>query len=217
MKHVQKSLFLLSFFSCFFHFFAFSDFSNVLLIINYNHPHYETLDFIKELYKPFFPSIVFYGPQEHSDVHLYDHSKGYLSYLVIADAMKKYPSYGGYLFCHDDCIMLPWQFSSFDTKKIWVPRFPYLSSFTGNPINLEIGINWHFWSSDWCYPAAKKAYDETPQLYKNILAQNWGASHVLLAYSDIVYIPAQYATDFINLATIYGKHPGQTHLNSNRL
>ena len=42
------------------------NYSNILLIINYNHANYEKLNnYIANLYKTFFPNIVFIIPNEY--------------------------------------------------------------------------------------------------------------------------------------------------------
>lgn len=187
-------------------------FNNILVIINYNFPYYQSIPFIKNLYKQYFPNIVFYGEQPHPGIHAYHEHYGALSYFAIADAMERYPQYEGYLFCHDDCIMHPWRFKNFDITKIWFAKLQWLHADCGNTGNIEKGLDafpdWFWWDSEFGAEAMKKAYDETPATYKAMLEQNWGKSNVVVAYSDIVYIPKQYKNDFIKLAKIYYKYRG---------
>ncbi|MGE0206507.1 MAG: hypothetical protein AB7R69_01535 [Candidatus Babeliales bacterium] len=215
MATTKKYLILASLVLCFvgstwWHLRSKSPFNNVLLIINYNFPYYQSIPFIKTIYKDYFPNIVFYGEKEHPNVHtLYQHY-GALSYQVIADAMQRYPDYEGYLFCHDDCIMQPWQMLNADTKKIWFAKLMWLHRETGNPGNIELGLqafpDWFWWKSEFGSTAMQKAYEQTPEQYKKMLAHNWGASNVVVAYSDIVYIPKQYRNDFMTLSGIYYKN-----------
>ncbi len=189
-----------------------SHFSKILLVINYNFPYYQSIPFIQKLYKPYFPNIVFYGERPHPEVHSFAQQYGALSYLAIADAMERYPHYDGYLFCHDDCIMHPWRFKNLDQTKIWFAKLPWLHADTGNPGNIEKGLDafpdWFWWKSEYGAEPMKKAFDETPSNYKAVLEQNWGKSNVVVAYSDIVYIPKQHRKDFMQLAKIYYKHKG---------
>ena len=82
---------------------------DILLIINYNHLHYESIDFLKNFYSPYFPHIVIYGPSL-DEIDFCDHDTALFSYKTIAHAMHKYPGYAGYLFIHDDVMMNPKNF-----------------------------------------------------------------------------------------------------------
>ena len=85
----------------------YAHFHDVLLVINYNWPHYQTIDFIKSLYGDYFPNMVFYGPIGSNEVIQCSHNHGAYSYLAIVDAMERYPHFSGYLYVHDDCLILP--------------------------------------------------------------------------------------------------------------
>ncbi|MDZ4152650.1 hypothetical protein, partial [Methylicorpusculum sp.] len=76
-------------------------FDDVLLIINYNHPHYQTIDFLKKIYGKSFSHIVFYGEKPDSRVHTVSHHYGWYGYRALADAMKRYPHFRGYLYTND--------------------------------------------------------------------------------------------------------------------
>ena len=184
-----------------------SNLSNVLLIINYNHAHYESIPLLKEIYKPYFKNIVFYGPERHPDVNFCAHNKGYLSYICIADAMKNYPQSEGYLFLMDDCILNAWLLKNLDTSKIWFPAYiGFLNSDFPKPLNVTKGLqatNWYWWNTEWGCKSITEAFNKIPDNYKEVLAQNWGESNVVAAYSDIVYIPLCYKNDYIELATIF--------------
>ena len=83
-------------------------FNNVLLIINYNHAHYDSMALLEEMYKPYFANIVFYGPEEYPGVHQLSHYRGYFSYLCISDAMNRYPDFDGYFFLNIQMNLLNW-------------------------------------------------------------------------------------------------------------
>lgn len=180
---------------------------NILLIVNYNFAHYESIPLIKKIYQPYINTIVFYGPEEHPDVHLIRHINGYLSYLCIADAMERYPDFDGYLFLMDDCILNAWNLKNPDLSKIWYPEI--MHNPRGHPINVTKGkdaTEWAWWHTQWGSEAIISAFNEIPENYKKVLAKNWGASNVVAAYSDLVYIPRSYKNQFIELATIFGRN-----------
>lgn len=203
MKFIKLLLCVLLVGQCF----AKTNLDNVLLIINYNFPYYESIPLLKDIYGKYFNHIIFYGPQKHADVHFYPHREGYYSYMCIAEAMQKYPQFDGYFFLHDDCILNAWFLENLDTSKIWVPDLPFYQHSRGNPINLQQKeIGWKWWKSEWGRTAIAKAFNEVPNTYKDILSKNWGNSNVVFGFSDIVFIPSRYKDQFLELAPIFGKY-----------
>ena len=184
-------------------------FENILLIINFNHAHYESIPLLKKIYKPFFNNIIFYGPSKHPEVVEFHHYKGYFSYLCIADAMEKYPNQSGYLFLMDDCILHPWFIRELDITKIWYSSIMFHLKEKGNPINIMQGSSattWVWWATQWGLKPTIKTFEEIHDHYKHILEMNWGKSTVVSAFSDLAYIPSKYQNNFIELAKIFGKH-----------
>lgn len=175
---------------------------DILLIINYNFPFYDSIKFLKDLYGPYFSHIVFYGPTEHPEVQLCEHHEGWFSYKGIADAMQKYPGFAGYLWIHDDLIINPWNLTRFDTNKVW--------NLTLEPKDLNLGMNavqgWHWWQKAVGYPAIKKVYDELEPKYKKILEHNLGEHMIAMGYGDMVYIPARCVQDFTVLCNLCAKY-----------
>lgn len=110
-------------------------FKDILLVIYYANPHFETIDFLKQLYSPVFKNIVFYGDRtQHVDIGEFDHEyedgdhgryhivytrNGYYLSRWIKDVLISYPGYAGYIFMQDDCIMQFWNFLNLDKNKIW--------------------------------------------------------------------------------------------------
>lgn len=157
---------------------------NILLIVNYNHPHYESIPLLKKIYGPYFKHIVFYGPYERPDVYFYPHQYGYFSYMCISDAMQKYPGFDGYLFLHDDCILNAWKIQDLDSSKIWFPLYGLLTTEEGQGIDLQLEAHavpgWYWWQTSMGCPAMTAAFNELPQNYKNILEENWVHCMLLL-------------------------------------
>ena len=180
---------------------------NILLIINYNHAHYESIPLLKEIYSPYFKNIVFYGPKKHKNVNFCAHNRGYLSYICIADAMKRYPHCDGYLFLMDDCILNAPLLKNLDTSKIWYLLYGFLNpEQLPQSLSLDKGPNateWCWWHTQWGCKPITAAFNKIPDHYKKVLAQNWGESNVVAAYSDIVYIPSQYKEQYSELATLF--------------
>ena len=184
---------------------------DVLLIINFNNPHYENILFLKSIYKDFFPNIVFCGDKKTDQVeYSYQGSmppynlRGHMSYKAIAKFMKKYPQYKGYLFVHDDCLINFWNLFRFDKNKIWISQPRYISF---NDIVREQGYRcWTeacFLDIRYLLKLFKKLSNQ--QYYNNLIKNKYGKQNLLWAFSDICYIPQKYSKDLILLDRYFNK------------
>jgi hypothetical protein len=156
---------------------------------------------LRKIYSPYFPHIVFYGPQEHAAVEFCDHYRGWFSYKDIALAMQKYPDYAGYLFINDDLIINPRNFERFNKDNIWM--CPAIK------INTELGYkatDWPWWPNETGCDAMEKIYPQLAPQYRNMLVYNQGEHTVLRGDSDIVYIPRECAHDYIQLCPLFAQH-----------
>ncbi len=191
-------------------------FDDILLIINYNHPHYISIPTLKEIYGKYFKHIIFYGPAEHPEVILCEHQQGFFSYQTITDAMNRFPHFAGYLYTHDDCIINPWNFIGYDKNKIWFPYWKKEAWVGNNPMysltwpifNLrqQSHATWYWWGSQWGRNPVSRALKQYPAQYKEILVKNIGAHRAIGAYADIVYIPQSLRNSYIQLANIFLQH-----------
>lgn len=178
--------------------------NDVLLIISYHQPHYETIPFLEKIYGTYFPHIVFYGLKSaHPKVELISDPREWLvSYKSLIHALQKYTKYKGYLWIQDDCIINPWNFYRFDKEKIW--HDPH------NNADLSLGKkaikNWVWWPSKWGCNVVKTFYDQLPKKYKEVLQYNCGNNTVCWGYSDIVFIPASVREDAIQVFSMCEKH-----------
>lgn len=184
--------------------------NEILLIINYNHAYYDSIPFLKEIYSPYFPHIVFDGPQYHPEVEYCDHHKGYFAYKILKTIMQKYPNYKGYLMVHDDCVIHPWNFKRFDQTKIWFST-TNKKSLTPDPIKgliyfpcpYNLPDRWNWWDMQIGFQAIAKAYNNFPTKNRLILSLNCeNENTILFGFSDVVYIPAKFKDDVIELCTI---------------
>jgi hypothetical protein len=197
---------------CFFFFFVFIsnligevrseenhiDFGRTLLIINYNHPHYQSIDFIRKIYSKAFPNIVFYGEEPHPSMIQYKHHFGWYCQNVIADAMVRWPDFEGYLCLQDDCFMNYWNYGRLDKGKIWLHHDANYFN-----INSANGNGWSWWDKDCGRTAILRTYPILPPFYKEILIRNVGNNCVIGGATDMVYIPARLKNDFITLVPLF--------------
>jgi hypothetical protein len=184
---------------------------NILCIVNYNYPHYNNIALLKEFYGDFFPNMVFYGPTKHEQVHQINHQgfiepgvilsqkiNGFYGYKDIADAMRRYPNYDGYLFTNDDCFINISRFKRLNPNKIWFIPLVYVNKNNS-------GTPWTPWflksSAGW--PAIERCYKNIPLKYWQTLCVNKIGYESCWAMSDLVYFPAKFKDDVIYLCDFF--------------
>lgn len=185
-------------------------FARTLLVIHFNHPFYANINFIKSLYAPFFPHIVFYGERPHPEVITIKTQTGFLHSPVIRDVFTRYPDFDGYLFLEDDCILNVWNCLAFDLNKVWLPANNKL----GSPIksepgflmaNMATGANskmW-WWPSHLGFAPTKIAYSKLLPRDLEIINANLGKDNAAGAVCDMFYIPGKYSADVIRLSELF--------------
>jgi hypothetical protein len=175
---------------------------DILLIINYHFPYYDSINLLKKIYSPYFPNIVFYGPQGHPGIEVCNHYQGWFSYKDIGMAMQKYPGYAGYLLINDDLIINPSNFERFDKTCIWTCPFRALDMTRSmNAID-----DWPWWQANVGYPVMQQVYDKLDAQTHSLLAKNIGQNRAAIAYADIAYIPAACAERCIQLCQLYAEY-----------
>jgi hypothetical protein len=175
--------------------------NDILLIINYHFPYYQSMDLLKKMYGHYFPNIVFYGPKSRPNVNVVDHYRGWFSYKDIGMAMQKYPGYAGYFWINDDLIINPERFERFDKTKLWMCKADRLPELAPDAIT-----DWGCWQSEVGFNTIKKVYEQMPPTPATIIRQNLGENRVGQGFADIAYIPAQYVHECIKMCALCAKN-----------
>ena len=171
-----------------------SYFDDVLLVINFNHPYYGNIEFLNEIYGPYFKNIVYYGETPHPEVHSLNHSQGWFFHRVVKDVVERYPDYKGYIFCQDDCFMNFSNFLRLDKERIWFHQ--YWSASLAEPKS-----PWPWWNYPIGYKAIKSAVRKLPKANREMLFKNCKFYHVPVAWADFFYIPNHLAKKAINICS----------------
>lgn len=161
----------------------------ILLVIHYNHPHYESIPFLRKVYS-IFPNIVFYGEGDHPDVTAIETQNGYFFAKVAIHAMQHYPGFKGYLFVQDDCALNFWNLGKFDKDKIWFGanesnQFYHYSLETPPTVNSLINPQLPCLNPTLLWGI----HDALPEDERNLLENNLKPLHFALRACDIFYIP----------------------------
>ncbi len=183
-------------------------FRNVLLVINFNHPYYDNIEFIKNLYSPIFKNIVFYGERAHPQVHKVNTGLGYFLHEVLEHALTEFPNYDGYLILQDDCILNFWNYLSYDLDKIW------LAVRANNQRNLFFSIRnangtctgdqtWIWWPIYFEAVWNAHAKFNTQELY--FLQKNVGEDNIPGIWCDLFYIPGRFRDATLRLSELLKK------------
>lgn len=188
-------------------------FKDLLLVVVYNYPFYDSIPHLVSLYKPAFPHLLFCGPPddtERSDILAVEIIRGLLGYECLGRAIRKYPGYKGYFYISDDVLLKYWKFPDFDRSKIWES-----SSIRSNPVNEPPKTEWYWWASRYglesCRSAlldvAKMTFKEAKlngkYLLSTLLKNSGGIQRCFGSRSDVLYIPQKHANAFSILSKTF--------------
>ncbi|KKP29182.1 MAG: hypothetical protein UR12_C0013G0012 [candidate division TM6 bacterium GW2011_GWF2_30_66] len=197
-------------------------FKDLLLVINFNHPHYSNIPFLKKLYSPIFKNIVFYGDKPDPNVCRVYTQNGIFMTNILPDVLTRFPQFKGYLILQDDCILNFWNFLSLDQNKIWFStRFTnngktgisvvkltngeYVSGFDWG-FCWNIGYNFAWWAEGTgltIIKTMKKAYLNFTKEDKIILEENIGIGNVAANPCDFFYFPSRFREGIIRLSPAF--------------
>ena len=83
-------------------------FKDILLVIVFNRPLYDSIPDLVALYKPAFPNLLFCGSPHNAappDILTLEIIGGYLGYECLGRAIRQHPGYKGYFYSNDDVIL----------------------------------------------------------------------------------------------------------------
>ena len=188
-------------------------FKDILLVIVYNYPFYDSIPKLRALYKPAFPHLIFCGPPHnttHRGILTVDIIRGYLGYECLGRAIPEHPGYNGYFYISDDVILKYWNFPKFDREKIWES-----SNFVRSPASGPASNAWYWWNTPYGLNNCRRALEDVTKMtlkekklngthLLNTLLKN--SNGTLLCYgsrSDVLYIPQRYAKAFSILSGMF--------------
>ncbi len=198
-------------------------FNDILLIVVFNTPHYQSIPYVETLYRPFFPQILYCGPgipdfespilkNLKFDFYSFDktkedHQAGSFNYVCMVGAINMNYSVAGYLFTSDDMIFSISKISTFDKNKTWF--FPVWDSAMDDVMD---PIVWQWGFKRYRYKIrsvirrmAKHENDSSVigQCYNQLKELNRGPFRVNGGLADLYYIPKRLAPQFSVLGSIF--------------
>ena len=195
----------------------YKSFSDLLLIIVFNHPHYGNVKLLEELYRPYFSNILYCGSNfddfraHHDTVSFVEaiDDGGYFFYDCMRAAIGMQYGVNGYLLIPDDILFNFWNIGHLDRNKIW---------FTWREVvkqNRYLSKDLWWWQQESGRQAVDNAWielqhkDHVNYVKKFIdhLSMNLGGSEYVVWYtSDVFYLPSHLSENFASLASIFSKH-----------
>ena len=188
-------------------------FRDILLVIVYNYPFYDSIPHLVALYKPAFPHLLFCGPPDNTSrpgILTVDIIKGFLGYECLGRAIRQHPGYDGYFYISDDVILKYWNFPDFDREKIWES-----DSIISYPVNEPASTDWSWLNTPYGLTSCKRAHEDV----RNIEAENVNGTYLLKTLlknsnatlrcfggrSDVLFIPRKHAELFAILSETFYK------------
>lgn len=171
-------------------------FEDILLIINFNHPYYGNIEFLKEIYSPYFPNIVFYGEAAHPEVVKIKTGIGWHVHRVLKDALIRYPGFRGYICTQDDCFIGFWNFQELNKDKIWFHQNWTVSLDT-------VEHPWPWWKKSCGRNAVWQAYHKLDACSTKQLKENLGYRNIPYSWADFFYLPNSYRSKFLKICDCF--------------
>ena len=203
-----------------------AQFPNILLLVVFNNPHYDSIPYIELLYRPFFPQMLYCGPAKpdfnapilhglknlqfsvfHYTPTRPGYNQGSLNYECMVNALQmKYPV-DGILFLSDDVLLVPAEVAKMQTNAVWyVPHWDTINDDIRDPIISQWGFKvhqrfiMHLWDR---IERDKNSSFILHQCYQNLLARNGDRYRVNGGFADLYYIPQRIAQEFAFLGSIF--------------
>ena len=189
-------------------------FKEILLVIVYNYPFYDSMPHLAALYRPAFPHLLFCGPPHNtarSGILTVEIYKGFLGYECLGRAIREHPGYKGYFYISDDVILNYWNFPDFDREKIWESSF----SFGSTPVYELESSDWHWWISPYGLNNCRRACEDVANMnsgpkklsvkyhFNTLFKNSNGTLRCFKSRSDILYIPQKLAKAFSILSETF--------------
>ncbi|ESO82605.1 hypothetical protein LOTGIDRAFT_155619 [Lottia gigantea] len=203
---------------------------NILLVIVFNRAgHYQSLDYLESIYRPYFKHILYCGtdinnffltfdklkkPVSFLELEAGGFSNGEQGYQCVQLAIKMNYDVDGYFHVADDVLLNIWNLRNISTDKIWFQQSMRPANLTQPTVpDVWRNPNWWPWNSGRGRSAVERAIgtvrnlslrDVMAKKFLETLARNAGGlNRVFYEVSDIFYIPSVLAKHFVYFASVF--------------
>lgn len=190
-------------------------FAKTLLTINFNHPFYDNIPLLREYYEPIFDNIIFCGPESNTkyNIIVIEGTKGHFGYKCIAEGIRKYPEYSGYLYVNDDMVVNWWTMFKQPRDRIWYGKD--IINAAGANMDKPAPCCWQWWKTANALENCKISFDALKEKlasydgvnYTKIFFDNTNGERLCLrAWSDFMYVPYRLSQVYLKLADEFYKN-----------
>ncbi len=203
-----------------------TQFPNILLLVVFNNPFYQSIPFVEILYRPFFPHILYCGPVQPNlniptlqkvksfQFSFYQYRptpggqlRGSYNYECMVNAINMHYPVEGILFLADDLSLAPANIKNFQHDSTWfVPVWDTINDDIRDPIIHQWGF--HRYKQDHLrfWDRIEKDQESSPvlqQCFYNLIARNGDTHRVNGGFADLYYIPRRITQEFAFLGSIF--------------
>ena len=196
-------------------------FEDVLLIIVYHFPFYESIPLLESFYNETFKNFVICGPKSNSlyQIMVVDLGRGWYGYECVGEAIRRYPRYRGYLYVNDDMVVNWWTFYKLDKEKFWFGAT--IADKTCHVLGSRpIRNDWMWWKGETSSAKGCEAsYTEIMQknnhsnahinitkLIKMHLDNGKGVKFCFKGWSDLFYVPGRFSDQWEQISSVFYKN-----------
>ena len=206
--------------------------SNIMLLVQFNHPTYSAIPFIEYAYRPAFKHIIYCGPEKLNASYnvnfvMYNgESDGSLFYTCVAFVMQIAFKVNGILLISDDVIINfnRWNLidksrsiiSYADTDGIRLYDTDRMKRCFHNVYNCTTPASWWWMKKESNMKMLRSLYDDiydlehndssVQQALKRMKSNFGGKARMLSTYSDMFYIPGSLWQNFIKFSQLFERH-----------
>ena len=212
-----------------------TQFNDVLLVITFNNPHYESIPYVESLYRPFFPNILYCGPSSIENVRSADignytlsfisyenidgHAAGSYNYKCMLTALKMDYNVRGILVASDDLLLLVNTLARLKKQAMWY--VPKETIYTGDLHTLKEcrygnckynpgWVPWHKYKRVTMNALAEIANNTKSatmrQCHQRLLGVNGAPMRANGALSDVFYIPRSLWRKYVDVFELFLRH-----------
>ena len=212
-----------------------TQFDDILLVITFNTPHYESIPYVETLYRPFFPNILYCGSSSVnvsqsvgidnvtfsfiSYQNIEGHAPGSFNYKCMLTAMQMGYDVQGVLVASDDLLLLVHRLSDMRRDLVWyVPKIHTLTGDFTNFLQCKYGscniksvwVPWEKYKKV-TMAALSEIRDSNKSAtmsacYRRLLSENGSPERANAALADIFYIPRKLWQSYTDFFEVFLRH-----------
>ncbi len=198
-------------------------FDDILVMVNFNFPHYEVLPLFLDINGQFFNDIIVVGstpfsprgPTSRVKFFLYNTSEGERAHEAFHQVVLAHPGYAGYLWLNDDVLVNVYRLAQLSKSSMWLARevahgdgFPYGYDWPYMHVLDDHTDVWNWWNRADGKNACSALYayqEDIDHVYIRAIERLTRSHACFHMWSDLFYLPADARVRFLDLAPFFDR------------